>query len=259
MLLSDSIFRSCTFYRPRLRSLSNSCNVGAGDRLISVNDTNLHGLSHATTVDILQNAPDDVTLVVSQPKERLYRGERGDVAFAVHAQSCHFTGLSSYLLYLLLVLTEAASADAIHGKATMNTFYSDQEGEVSVDDLSEEHVRTESPSPPPHSSNAIAATFSPVHQQANLQDSKTNAVKTKPNGVQQCLDRILATAASSTTSKPQKGLEPMPPALPPKTRKPKFSEAPKVTDHSDRGDSDLDEDAYYSSQEKVKKVGVMCC
>lgn len=261
MLLSDSIFQSCTFYWPRLRSLSNGCNVGAGDRLISVNDTKLHGLSHATTVDILQNAPEDVTLVVSQPKERLYRGERGGVAFAAHAQSCHVTSLSSYLFYLLLVLAEAAAADAIHAKATMNTFSSDQDGEVSVDDLSEERVRTESPSPPPPSSNAIAATFSPVHQQANLQDSKTNAVKTKtkPNGVQQCLDRILATAASSATSKPQKGLEPMPPALPPKTRKPKFSEAPKVTDHSDRGDSDLDEDAYYSSQEKVKKVGVKCC
>uniref|UniRef100_A0A3Q3FNV7 PDZ domain-containing protein n=1 Tax=Labrus bergylta TaxID=56723 RepID=A0A3Q3FNV7_9LABR len=43
------------------------------DRLISVNDVNLHGLSHATTVDILQNAADDVNLVVSQPKERLYK------------------------------------------------------------------------------------------------------------------------------------------------------------------------------------------
>lgn len=62
-----------------LLSLSNSCNVGAGDRLISVNGTNLHGLSHANTVDILQNAPDDVTLVVSQPKERLYKGERGGI------------------------------------------------------------------------------------------------------------------------------------------------------------------------------------
>ena len=67
------------FYYACLRSFSNSCNVGAGDRLISVNDTNLHGLSHATTVDILQNAPDDVTLVVVQPKERLYRGERDEM------------------------------------------------------------------------------------------------------------------------------------------------------------------------------------
>lgn len=98
MLLSDGVFRSCLFYRPWLCFLSNRCNVGAGDRLISVNDTDLHGLSHATTVDILQNAPDDVTLVVSQPKERLYRGKRGDVTFAAYASSCHITSLSSYLL-----------------------------------------------------------------------------------------------------------------------------------------------------------------
>lgn len=58
-----------------LSSMSNSCNVDAGDRLLSVNDVNLQGLSHATTVDILQNAPDDITLVVSQPKERLYKGK----------------------------------------------------------------------------------------------------------------------------------------------------------------------------------------
>ncbi len=56
----------------------NSCNVNAGDRLISVNDVNLQGLSHANTIDILHNAPDDVTLVVSQPKERLYKGNFGD-------------------------------------------------------------------------------------------------------------------------------------------------------------------------------------
>lgn len=49
-------------------------NIDAGDRLISVNDVNLEGLPHAATIDILQNAPDDVTLVVSQPKERLYKG-----------------------------------------------------------------------------------------------------------------------------------------------------------------------------------------
>lgn len=50
------------------------CVVGSGDQLLSVNDVRLQGLSHATTIDILQSAPDDVTLVVSQPKERLYRG-----------------------------------------------------------------------------------------------------------------------------------------------------------------------------------------
>ena len=60
--------------------MCNSCNVGAGDRLISVNDVKLEGLSHSTTIEILQNAPDDVTLVVLQPKERLYKGKRRDMS-----------------------------------------------------------------------------------------------------------------------------------------------------------------------------------
>lgn len=234
-------------------SLSNSCNVGAGDRLISVNETNLRGLSHSTTVDILQNAPDNVTLIVLQPKERLYRGEGGGcgTCCAHTVLSCH-----QHISYIL-VLTEAASGyDAMQSKAT-NPFDSDQDGEVSVDDLSEEHVRTESPSPPPHSSDTVASTISPIHQQSNSQDSKTNAVKTKTNGVQQCLDRILATAAASSTGQPHKplantDLDPMPPALPPKTRKAKFFEAPKVTEL--RGDSDMDEEPCHSSQEKVKKL-----
>uniref|UniRef100_A0A671V945 Tyrosine-protein phosphatase non-receptor type 13 n=1 Tax=Sparus aurata TaxID=8175 RepID=A0A671V945_SPAAU len=155
----------------------NGC-LKPGDRLISVNDVKLQGLSHASTIDILQNAPDDVTLVVSQPKERLYKGKSREMIVAV----MHF------------------------------------------DTSSEEQVGTGSPSPPLHSAGSPSSTSSPVHQH------------TEPNV----------------------GLDPMPPALPPKTRKAKVSEAPKVSEHSDRGDSDMDEETYSSSQEKlkVKKGGV---
>lgn len=83
VLLPDGVV--LCFPTPGSLPVSDGCDVAAGDRLISVNDTNLRGLSHANTVEILQNAPDDVTLVVSQPKERLYRGERGEAAPAVHA------------------------------------------------------------------------------------------------------------------------------------------------------------------------------
>uniref|UniRef100_A0A8C1RQY3 Protein tyrosine phosphatase non-receptor type 13 n=1 Tax=Cyprinus carpio TaxID=7962 RepID=A0A8C1RQY3_CYPCA len=51
----------------------NGC-LKPGDRLLSVNDVSLESLSHDTVVEILQDAPDDVTLVVSQPKERLFPG-----------------------------------------------------------------------------------------------------------------------------------------------------------------------------------------
>ncbi|XP_023568723.1 tyrosine-protein phosphatase non-receptor type 13 isoform X3 [Octodon degus] len=42
-----------------------------GDRLISVNSVSLEGVSHHAAVEILQNAPEDVTLVISQPKEKM--------------------------------------------------------------------------------------------------------------------------------------------------------------------------------------------
>lgn len=184
--------------------------------------------------------------------------ERGDVS----SVSCQ-----QRVIDLLPVLTEAASGyDAIQAKASLDTLDSDQDGEISVDDLSEEPVRIESPSPPPPppSSDAVASTYPPVHQRPSSPDSKTNAVKTKPNGVQQCLDRILAMAAASSTGQAHKpaantGLDPMPPALPPKTRRVKLSEAPKVPELSDRGDSDMDEENYCDGQGKVKKVGVACC
>lgn len=186
--------------------------------------------------------------------------ERPRDTCCVHAvMSCH-----QWLISFLPVLTEAPSDyDAIQAKASMDTFDSDQDGEISVDDLSDEHERMESPIPPPHSSDAVASPLSPINQQSSSPDSKTNAVTTKPNGVQQCLDRILAMAAASSPGQPHKAaantsLDSVPPALPPKTRKAKGSEAPKVPELSDRGDSDMEEENYSKSQGKVKKVGVMC-
>lgn len=43
--------------------------------MLSVNNVSLEGVAHDAAVEMLQNAPDDVTLVVSQPKERLYQGK----------------------------------------------------------------------------------------------------------------------------------------------------------------------------------------
>jgi len=71
----DACLGTCCDDSEQRQHVSHRCNVDAGDRLISVNDVNLNGLSHTTTIDILQNAPDDVTLVVLQPKESLNKGE----------------------------------------------------------------------------------------------------------------------------------------------------------------------------------------
>lgn len=50
-----------------------------GDRLLSVNNVSLEDLSHETVVEILHSTPDDVTLVVSQPKERLFPGKKNKI------------------------------------------------------------------------------------------------------------------------------------------------------------------------------------
>uniref|UniRef100_A0A8D3A1S3 Tyrosine-protein phosphatase non-receptor type 13 n=1 Tax=Scophthalmus maximus TaxID=52904 RepID=A0A8D3A1S3_SCOMX len=196
-----------------------------GDRLISVNEVNLEGLSHASTLEVLQSAPDDVTLVVSQPKE-------------------------SYVPY--------------QAKSSLKALNSGQKGELDFDTSSEEHMGTGNPSPPVHSADPPSAATSTVRQQTSIssQDSRSSSftkISQPPvNGVQQCLERV-TTAASAAASnaqhhgpEPDMDLDPMPPALPPKTRKAKVSEAPKVSEHSDWGDSDMDDETCSSSQEKLK-------
>lgn len=243
----------------------------AGDRLISVNDVNLDGISHATAIDMLQNTPDDVILVVSQPKERLYRGKSGIMSEDILCISYFYTRLIPLFLYLLL--TESSSGYVPYqAKPSPKSFNSTQIREQDVDTSSEEHAGTGSPSPPPQSAGPPSSASSPTHQNTSVssQDSRTSNVvrasKPPANGVQQCLERATAGAPAASIPQlhrpePNVGLEPTPPALPPKTRKAqKVSEAPKVSEHSDWGDSDMDEETYSSSQEKlkVKKVRPLC-
>ncbi|KAM9450564.1 tyrosine-protein phosphatase non-receptor type 13 isoform 2-T2 [Clarias gariepinus] len=51
-----------------------------GDRLLKVNSISVEGLSHEETVEILQSSQDDVTLLVSQPKERLFADSPSDLS-----------------------------------------------------------------------------------------------------------------------------------------------------------------------------------
>lgn len=159
-------------------------------------------------------------------------------------------------------------------KSSLKVLNSSQRRELDFDTSSEERVGTGSPTPPLHSAGTPSAASSPVQQHTNLnsQDSKTSSVakNSQPpvNGVQQCLEQVAtaATAASSAQHpKPESNMssDPTPPALPPKTRKAKVVlEAPKVSEHSDWGDSDMDEETYSSGQEKlgqkVKKVWPLC-
>uniref|UniRef100_A0A8C2J6Y0 Tyrosine-protein phosphatase non-receptor type 20 n=1 Tax=Cyprinus carpio TaxID=7962 RepID=A0A8C2J6Y0_CYPCA len=181
----------------------NGC-LKPGDRLLSVNDVSLESLSHDTVVEILQDAPDDVTLVVSQPKERLFPGN-GNSIF-----------------------------------------------EVDVDSSSEDHTR--SPSPPPVSSKT-SPPQSVRQGSVSSQDSRTESaslLQTNLNGFQRNIPTEGPAPAQSLATDSKPSVEATPPALPPKTRKSKVPDVPKELEYSDRGDSDMDEDTYSSSQEKHK-------
>lgn len=71
-----------------------------GDRLISVNSVSLEGVSHHAAVDILQNAPEDVTLVISQPKEKPSKGNAccaSPIISASMRPSAQQTGLKLFI------------------------------------------------------------------------------------------------------------------------------------------------------------------
>lgn len=173
---------------------------------------------------------------------------------------------------MFLVLAESSTGYVPYqAKSSLKARNSGQRRELDFDTSSEEHVGTGSPSPPLLSTGTPSSASSPVQQNTSLssQDSRTSSVarisQPPANGVQQCLERASATNTAASIAQhhrpePNVGLDPTPPALPPKTRKAKVSEAPKVSEHSDWGDSDMDEETYSSSQEKlkVKKVRPLC-
>ncbi|KAM6986294.1 tyrosine-protein phosphatase non-receptor type 13 [Aplochiton taeniatus] len=211
----------------------NGC-LKPGDRLISVNEVNLEGLPHAAAIDVLHHAPDDVTLVVSQPGERLY--EESPSGFVTYQPKPLVDGTSS----------------------------SNQRQDLDYDSSSEENLGTGSPSPPPASavlpSSSSSSSSLPHRGSLSPQGSRqggANVSKPPVNGIHPKLPTGGAAAALPVPHvHPESALASdavVPPALPPKTRKVnKVTEVPKDPEYSDRGDSDMDEETYSSSQEMLK-------
>ncbi|XP_067846546.1 tyrosine-protein phosphatase non-receptor type 13 isoform X2 [Heptranchias perlo] len=204
--------------------------LNPGDRLISVNGISLEGVTHDGAVEILQNAPEDVTLVVSQPKEKLYRG------------------------------SELSSASPLNKKRTrsqsrspcLNLGKRDYE-EVSS---SEEHNRSRGH----QKTHPIGASVPPEGKRrgsTSSQDSRTESAGLSQSQVNDFHRNQTASRTPQCTN-----YEEVSALMAPRQDTIQTvldstghlsvinAETPKETDCSDRGDSDMDEATYSSSQEQ---------
>uniref|UniRef100_A0A8C8RFB3 Tyrosine-protein phosphatase non-receptor type 13 n=1 Tax=Pelusios castaneus TaxID=367368 RepID=A0A8C8RFB3_9SAUR len=192
-----------------------------GDRLISVNSVSLEGVSHHAALEILENAPEDVTLVISQPKDKLSKVSSINLA----------NGTKGYLRRPSSMQdNEAESSSEEHSKSRghkrpisgSSSGFSVGKRERS---LSSQDSRTES---------------------ASLSQSQTNSffgnhVGDRAQGLQHCSDS--QSALSKTHEKKKNSAD----GSQAKVKRPG---AVETMDYSDRGDSDMDEATYSSSQEQ---------
>uniref|UniRef100_A0A670KBJ4 Tyrosine-protein phosphatase non-receptor type 13 n=1 Tax=Podarcis muralis TaxID=64176 RepID=A0A670KBJ4_PODMU len=201
-----------------------------GDRLISVNSVSLEGVHHHTALEIIEHAPEEVTLVISQPKEGHTKG---------------------------IPLTPSNLFSGTKGYFKRPPLTPDHEAESS----SEEHNRPLSQQRPTSGSlsglgsgkrDGSLSSQDSRTESASLSQSQTNGgfgnhIGDKPQPeYQNCIDSQLAlskfserTGASSEAN----------------TAKAKKSGTAETVEYSDRGDSDMDEATYSSSQEPATPSG----
>uniref|UniRef100_A0A670K8L7 Tyrosine-protein phosphatase non-receptor type 13 n=1 Tax=Podarcis muralis TaxID=64176 RepID=A0A670K8L7_PODMU len=187
-----------------------------GDRLISVNSVSLEGVHHHTALEIIEHAPEEVTLVISQPKEGHTKG---------------------------IPLTPSNLFSGTKGYFKRPPLTPDHEAESS----SEEHNRPLSQQRPTSGSlsglgsgkrDGSLSSQDSRTESASLSQSQTNGgfgnhIGDKPQPeYQNCIDSQLAlskfserTGASSEAN----------------TAKAKKSGTAETVEYSDRGDSDMDE------------------
>ncbi|XP_063066677.1 tyrosine-protein phosphatase non-receptor type 13 isoform X2 [Engraulis encrasicolus] len=211
----------------------NGC-LKPGDRLLSVNDIDLDGLPHEAAVEILQNTSDDVTLVVSQPKERLFEGSP--------------TSFPHY------ISKPPGGPSAQRKTADLESSSEDNAG---------------SPSPPPPASTTTttitdALSESPLDRRRRdiLNSSQrshmdvTSLPQAQLNGFHRSPPPPESPPIMALQSAGGQDSIVTPPALPPKTRKAQkvVVEAPKEPqEYSDRGDSDMDDEVDGRLEKRTAK------
>ncbi|KAM5271776.1 tyrosine-protein phosphatase non-receptor type 13 [Ctenodactylus gundi] len=194
-----------------------------GDRLISVNSVSLEGVSHHAATEILQNAPEDVTLVISQPKEKLSK---------VPSTPLHFAnGMKNYMKkpsYLRENAVDCSSEDHPWPCGALKCIAGSSFGlpaGLREGSLSSQDSRTESASLSQSQLNGFFASHFSDRAWQELQHCSPS-----PSVISKATEKKRTSSDSN----------------PSRSRKPAIAGA---VDYSDHGDSDIDEATYPSNQD----------
>nr|XP_016849273.1 PREDICTED: tyrosine-protein phosphatase non-receptor type 13 isoform X4 [Anolis carolinensis] len=194
-----------------------------GDRLISVNNVSLEGVSHHTALEIMEHAPEDVTLVISQPKEGLTK-----------VSPSLLNGMKGYLKRPSLIPdheTESSSEEhnqlLSHQKSTSGNVSglcsSKWDGSLSSQDS-----RTESASLSQSQTNGgFLGNHINVQAQQEFQHCNNSQLS-----LLKCKERNGSSLEVNLIKAKKNGIQ-------------------ETTEYSDRGDSDMDEATYSGSQEQA--------
>ncbi|XP_035404296.1 tyrosine-protein phosphatase non-receptor type 13 isoform X2 [Cygnus atratus] len=195
-----------------------------GHRLISVNSTSLEGVSHHAALEIIENAPEDVTLVISQPKDKLSKAS---------SNAAHLTnGTRTYLRRPSSVQdNEAESSSEEHNRSRghqrpVSGSLSGLSGAKRDGSMSSQDSRTESAS---LSQSQTAGFFGKRASGRAQQDPQNNS--DSQTGLSKSNEKRRSSSDSTRA----------------KIKRPGVAES---VEYSDRGDSDMDEATYSSSQEQ---------
>ncbi|XP_010964466.1 tyrosine-protein phosphatase non-receptor type 13 isoform X8 [Camelus bactrianus] len=193
-----------------------------GDRLISVNSVSLEGVSHHAAIEILQNAPEDVTLVISQPKEKISKVPSTPVRIA--------NGMKNYMKKPSHMQDSAVDSSEDHcwqhgtpRHISESSFV--LSGGLREGSLSSQDSRTESAS---LSQSQVNGFFASHVGDRSWQESQHGSPS--PSVVSKATEKKRTSTDSNRS----------------KAKNTSLSDA---ADHSDRGDSDMDEATYSSSQD----------
>ncbi|XP_066243190.1 tyrosine-protein phosphatase non-receptor type 13 isoform X3 [Saccopteryx leptura] len=193
-----------------------------GDRLISVNSVSLEGVSHHVAIEILRNAPEDVTLVISQPKEKMSKAPSTPVHTA--------NGMKSYMKKPSYMQDPAIDSSEDHRwphgiPRLVSEGSFGLSGALREGSLSSQDSRTES---------------------VSLSQSQVNGFFASHVGDRTWQESQCGSPSLSVISKATEKKRTSTDSNQSKARKPGIPDAP---DYSDRGDSDMDEATYSSSQD----------